>query len=80
MRTMAGLAWWRGDNPTAQGVLHQGRRHHNSDKRTAMRVMLLAFATVFIISFAANAILMAAGFSSQAMHSGPDVRLNASDD
>ena len=45
-----------------------------------MRVMLLAFATVFIISFAANAILMAAGFSSQAMHSGADVRLNASED
>lgn len=45
-----------------------------------MRVMLLAFATVFVISFAANAILMAAGFSSQAMHSGPDVRLNASED
>ncbi len=41
-----------------------------------MRVMLHAFATVFLIAFLANAILMAAGFSSQAVHSGSDVRLN----
>ena len=41
-----------------------------------MRVMLHAFATVLLIAFLANAILMAAGFSSQAVHSGSDVRLN----
>ena len=35
---------------------------------------------VFLIAFLANAILMAAGFSSQAVHSGSDVRLDASED
>jgi hypothetical protein len=48
--------------------------------RSAMRVMLQAFATVFLVAFLANAILMAAGFSSQAVHSGSNVRLDASED
>jgi hypothetical protein len=42
-----------------------------------MKTMLHAFAAICLVSVLANAILLGAGLSSQAQHSGPNVRLDA---
>jgi hypothetical protein len=41
-----------------------------------MKTMLLAFATIVLITIAASYALQSAGFSSQAQNQGPAVRLD----